>query len=282
MKNSITLMVFGFLFFSCSDEKAEKVTIPTNATDINLAIGIEKDADLNTVFTTLNSLNFDVRQLNGFFYNSNTPQNEIPSLIDLLNQKSYINTGAWRATTSSVYFDQAENTTRILNSFFEMNSTNQSDLLNLIATLNLEDRLSETKNIYLSVPVGSQNYWKDQMMNYDFVKWSETFDQICLRTEHANVLSANVPASGIINQNIPIDITFEIINGCGAFGNIVETISGTTTTLVVNAKYEGCICTQVMGELNTTYNFIPTATGVNTIKIQQPNGQFLSYSIVIQ
>ena len=282
MKNIITLIVFGMLFFSCSDDKTEKTTIPANATDINLAIGIDKNADLNTVFNTLNSLNFDIRQVNGFFYNSNTPQTDVASLIDLLNQKTYINSGAWRATTYSVYFNQEENTTRILNSFFEMNPTNQTDLLNLIATLNLEDRLSETKNIYLSVPVGTQNYWKTQMMTYEFVKWTETFDQVCLTTEHTNVIAAIVPANGNLNQSIPVDITFEIINGCGAFGNIVETISGNTTTLIVNAKYEGCFCTQVMGELNTSYNFIPTTTGVHTIKFQQPNGEFLTYTINIQ
>ena len=39
----------------------------------------------------------------------------------------------------------------------------KTDLINLISSLNLEDRLSETKNIYLSVPVETHKYWKTEM-----------------------------------------------------------------------------------------------------------------------
>ena len=284
MKTFIALSLIGILCFSCSKDELETRTKPKalNSTEVNLAIGIEEATDLSLVLNTLNDLNFDIRQMNGFFYNSNTPENGVSSLIDLLNQKTYINTGPWSATPSSVYFDQAENKTRILNSFFNMDSANQTDLLNLISSLNLEDRLSETKNIYLSVPVGTQPYWKTQMLTYSFVKWTETFDDTCISYEHAPVISALVPAIGNLNQTIPIDITFSIYNGCGGFGNITETDLGNTKTLTVNAKYEGCVCTQVMGEVQTTYNFTPTTTGIHTLQFLQPNGEYLTYSITIQ
>ncbi len=285
MKNILTLIIITLLFFSCSEDSSEEPLVqplPVNSSEVNLAIGIKNDADLNLVLNTLNGLNFDIRQMNGFFYNSTTPANEVSNLINLLNQKTYINTGAWSATPHSVYFDQTENKTRILNSFFNMNVTNQTDLINLISSLNLEDRLSETKNIYLSVPVGTQAYWKTQMMTYPFVKWTETFDQVCLSYEHANVISANVPTNGNVNQTIPIDITFGIYNGCGGFGNITETNSGNTKTITVTAKYEGCFCTQNIGTVQTTYNFTPTTIGIHTIHFLQPNGDLLTYSINIQ
>lgn len=196
--------------------------------------------------------------------------------------RTYINSGPWSATPASVYFDRADNKTRILNSFFDMDIANQTDLMNLIASLNLEDRLSETKNICFSVPVGTHDYWKIEMMTYSFVKWTETFDQTCISYEHANVISADVPNNGSLNQTIPIDLTFGIYNGCGGFGNFTETDSGNTKTLTVNAKYEGCFCTQVMGEVQATYNFIATTVGIHNIKFAQPNGEFLSYSINIQ
>ncbi|ELI6455776.1 hypothetical protein ABF179_002409 [Flavobacterium psychrophilum] len=286
MKNILTLSFITILLFSCTKDNVETESIvqpnPINSTEVNLAIGIKKDADLNLVLNTINGLNFDIRQMNGFFYNSNTQASGVSGLINLLNQKTYINTGAWSATPYSVYYNQAENKTRILNSFFNMNVINQTDLINLISSLNLEDRLSETKNIYLSVPVGTHTYWKTQMLTYSFVKWTETFDQVCLSYEHANVNSANVPINGNVNQTIPINITFGIYNGCGGFGNITETNSGNNKTIIVNAKYEGCFCTQNIGTVQTTYNFIPSTTGIHTLNFSQPNGDVLTYTINIQ
>ena len=286
MKNVIILSFTAILLFSCSKNNLETETLvqpnPVNSTEVNLAIGIKKDADLNVVLNTLNGLNFDIRQMNGFFYNSNTPASDVNSLINLLNQKTYINTGAWRATPYSVYYNQAENKTRILNSFFNMNIVNQTDLINLISSLNLEDRLSETKNITLIVPVGTHTYWKTQMLTYPFVKWTETFDQVCISYNHADVSSAIIPTNGTINQNIAIPIKFITLNGCGGFGNIVETNNGNIKTIKINAKYEGCYCTQSIGQIQTTYNFVPTSSGIQTIRFEQTNGSFLTYNINIQ
>lgn len=283
MKNFMFLSIVATLFIGCTKENSEIDTeIPVNSTEINLAIGVKENANLNDVFKTLNNLHFDIRQMNGFIYNSNTPANGIANLIDVLNQKSYINTGAWKATPYTVYYFQEENKTRIINSLFNMNLANQTDFLNLISSLKLEDRLSETKDIYLSIPVGTQTYWKTQMMKYSFVKWTETFDQTCISYEQAYIISANIPSNGNVNQTIPITITFGIYNGCGGFDNITETNSGNTKTISLKAKYEGCYCTQVAGKITTTYNFTPTTTGLHTIKFLQPNGEFLTYSITIK
>lgn len=292
MKNILTLFAFAFIFINCSKDNLETETAivsppvivspPINATEVNLGIGIKNDADLNVVFNTLNELNFDIRQMSGFFYNANVTQDGVNNLINLLNQKSYINTGAWMATPYSVYFYQAENKTRILNSFFNMNVANQTDLLNLIATLNLEDRLSETKNIRLSVPVGSHAYWKEQMLTYPFVKWTETFDQVCISYEQANASNAIVPSTGNVNQTISIPVTFQVINGCGRFGNFIETNDGNTKTITINAKYEGCFCTQAIEQRQAIYNFNPTTPGTYTLNFTQTNGNVLTHTINIQ
>lgn len=103
----------------------------------------------------------------------------------------------------------------------------------------------------------------------------------CLSFSHAPVITAAVPLTGIVNNSISIPITFSVNNGCGSFGNITETNVGNTKTLVVNAKYLGCVCTLAMGEIQTSYNFTPTTIGNQIIKIAQPDGNFLSYSINI-
>lgn len=103
----------------------------------------------------------------------------------------------------------------------------------------------------------------------------------CISYNHAFVVSTIVPTTAIVNIPIQIPITFSINNGCGSFGNITETNIANAKTLTVNAKYTGCVCTQVMGEVQTTYNFTPTTTGNQIIKIAQPDGTFMNYNIIV-
>lgn len=289
MSKILTLSIITFLLFSCSSDNSEieneaKLDIELakgpNSSKVNLAIGIKDDADLSVVFKTINDLNFDIRQMHGFVYLSDTPKSGVQDLRDFLNTKSYIKTGAWQATTSSVFYYEPENNTRIVNSFFDMNRTNQEDWLGLISSLKLQQK--DKGNLSLSIPEGTQTYWKTEMKKYSFVEWTETFDQVCLSYQDASITSAAVPASGEVNQIIPIKIKYIALNGCGGFGSISETNLGNTKTINVKAKYEGCLCTMNIVNLETTYNFIATSTGDKTIRFLQPDGKYLTYTIVIK
>ncbi|MES2850156.1 MAG: hypothetical protein V4685_13945, partial [Bacteroidota bacterium] len=44
----------------------------------------------------------------------------------------------------------------------------------------------------------------------------------CLSYAPANITSADVPATGNLNQVIPIITRFVVVNGCGGFGNFSE------------------------------------------------------------
>ncbi|KAF2515619.1 hypothetical protein [Flavobacterium foetidum] len=89
MSKILSLSLIAFLLFSCSSDnseiqKDEKLDIELskgpNSSKINFAIGIKNNADLSFVFKTINELNFDIRQMNGFVYLSNTPKSDIPDL----------------------------------------------------------------------------------------------------------------------------------------------------------------------------------------------------------
>ena len=80
----------------------------------------------------------------------------------------------------------------------------------------------------------------------------------CLSFAQAEVINATVPLTGIVNNSISIPITFSVNNGCGSFENITETNLGNTKTLVVNAKYSGCVCTLALVQIQADYNFLPT------------------------
>ncbi len=290
MSKILTLSIITFLLFSCSSDNSEvskkeeeldvELAKGPNSSKINLAIGIKDNVDLSLVFKTINELKFDIRQMNGFVYLSNTQKSDVQDLRDLLNTKPYIKTGAWQATTSSVFYYEPENKTYIVNSFFEMNPSNQEDLLSLISSLKLQEK--DNGNICLSIPEGTQTYWKTAMKKYSFVEWTETFDQVCVSYEQAPVISANVPATGKLNEIIPIEINFTTRNSCGSFDSVSETTSGNTKTITIKAKYEGCFCFQSISNFKTIYNFKATTTGTYTLRFLQATGGFLNYTINIQ
>ncbi|MCZ8197500.1 MAG: hypothetical protein O9267_07830 [Flavobacterium sp.] len=116
---------------------------------------------------------------------------------------------------------------------------------------------------------------------YKFVR-KNCSNQPCNALVHTLVDAAAVPTTAMINQNVSIQIAYTVTNGCGQFGYIAETNSGNTKTLKVFARYVGCVCTENLMPIVSNYNFTPTSTGEQIIKIEQPDGTFLTHSITIQ
>lgn len=104
----------------------------------------------------------------------------------------------------------------------------------------------------------------------------------CISFTKAPVINVEGQNTGLVNQNIPLTISFNIINGCGQFVNLEQTSNGNTNTISVITKYEGCICTQVFITTQTIYNFIATQPGIYYIKFLQAENTYLTHSIVIQ
>ncbi len=105
----------------------------------------------------------------------------------------------------------------------------------------------------------------------------------CFTIQQAPVLSASFPATGNVNQNISIPVTFEIHNACLSFDNFNVQSSGNLRTIKLNAKYDSCIiCTQAVETRTVNYNFQAATAGVYNFKFLQPNGSELNYSLTIQ
>lgn len=116
---------------------------------------------------------------------------------------------------------------------------------------------------------------------YKFVRKNCT-NQPCNTLIHTLVDNATVPTTALVNQNVSIQIAFTSLNSCGQFGYISETNSGNIKTLKVFTRYLGCACTENLFPVFSNYNFTPTSTGEQIIKIEQPDGTFLTHSITIQ
>ncbi len=116
---------------------------------------------------------------------------------------------------------------------------------------------------------------------YKFVRKNCT-NQPCSSLNHAMIQSVMVPETAIVNQNITITAYITVNNSCGLFGYMSETNIDNVKTLKIFARYNGCNCDQSPNIVYTNYNFTPTSTGEQIIKIEQPDGTFLTHSITIQ
>lgn len=106
-------------------------------------------------------------------------------------------------------------------------------------------------------------------------------DADCLSYVSSPVTQVSMLDSGIINQPINIDFHFNANNGCGNFYNFnVNTISDTMVISPV-VKYEGCVCTMIFQNLQTTYSYTPINLGYAYFKFPQSDSSFLMDSIYI-
>ncbi|MBC8046830.1 MAG: hypothetical protein H7Y00_08545 [Fimbriimonadaceae bacterium] len=104
----------------------------------------------------------------------------------------------------------------------------------------------------------------------------------CISYDQASIFSADAPSTGLANQNIPIDISFQCRNGCGHFGSIEETILGDLITIKAIAKYEGCACFLGSVNIQTTHSLNISTAGVYYLRFLQSDNNYLSDTLIVQ
>ncbi|MBP8115768.1 MAG: hypothetical protein KAY50_10460 [Chitinophagaceae bacterium] len=107
-------------------------------------------------------------------------------------------------------------------------------------------------------------------------------DEKCISTDKAPVTKIEGATTASVNQEINLTVSFICFNGCGQFGNMEETIAGNTTTIIVNAKYTGCICTQDVPTRMTSFKFKKAQAGTYELKFWQTENNYLIHSIIVQ
>lgn len=104
----------------------------------------------------------------------------------------------------------------------------------------------------------------------------------CVEYRQSPVTSTNSPTIGEVNKEIPIYVSFGCFNGCGQFHSFEENKQGNTITIKVNAKYEGCTCTQDLPIRQTTYKFKTSEKGIFYLKFLQDDNNYLINTIIVQ
>lgn len=103
----------------------------------------------------------------------------------------------------------------------------------------------------------------------------------CIETVTSDILSADGPSVGSVNQDINFTLTYPIINGCGKFEELTESAQGNSRVVTVKTKYTGCICTQYHETLTTRYIFKTTTPGTYFLNFMQDDGTALVDTLMI-
>jgi hypothetical protein len=109
----------------------------------------------------------------------------------------------------------------------------------------------------------------------------EELENKCIENRIAYVTSTNSPLTGAKNENINIEVSFGVNNGCGNFGKFIETGSGNTKIIEVEARYEGCICTMDAPTRKTNYVFKTQNSGNYIFKFKSSSTEYITVNLTI-
>ena len=104
----------------------------------------------------------------------------------------------------------------------------------------------------------------------------------CISFKRGPVTKIDGATSASVNQEILLTVDFTCFNGCGQFSNFEETVNGNETKIIINAKYEGCICTEDLPTRQVKYRFRKSQVGTYTLMFLQSDNIYLTHTITVQ
>lgn len=105
-------------------------------------------------------------------------------------------------------------------------------------------------------------------------------EENCDSVKPAFVTSVLGPSTAKVHEAVPVDVYFQVNNGCGQFSRFIETTSANKRTIEVEAKYSGCACTLDMPTRLEKYNFISDQSGPVELRFKDSDTSYRT--IVIQ
>ena len=103
----------------------------------------------------------------------------------------------------------------------------------------------------------------------------------CITNKIEYVTSVNSPNTVTINDTVNIEVNFRVFNGCGRFGKFIESQNGNIRNIEVEAKYEGCICTQDAPIRTVNYEFKTANSGNYELKFKSSPTEFITVNLTI-
>lgn len=113
------------------------------------------------------------------------------------------------------------------------------------------------------------------------ISCSDDDSEECIGYRTENIKEVNAPSSGQVDEPVEIEVKFAVYNGCGGFEKFIESGPEQLKVIEVQAKYEGCICTQDIPILTAVYEFTPSTTGVYELKFKSGETDYIPVTITI-
>ncbi|WP_282018573.1 hypothetical protein [Salegentibacter mishustinae] len=113
------------------------------------------------------------------------------------------------------------------------------------------------------------------------ISCSDDDSEECIGYRPENVKEVNAPSTGQVDEPVEIQVKFPVYNGCGKFEKFIESGSEQSKVIEVQAKYEGCICTQDIPIITAVYEFTPSTTGVYELKFKSGETDYITVTITI-
>lgn len=103
----------------------------------------------------------------------------------------------------------------------------------------------------------------------------------CISNTTAFVTSVNSTETANVDEEVSIEVSFQVNNGCGGFGKFNETVDGNTRFIEVEALYKGCICTQSISTITVDYSFIPESPGDYQLNFKSSSSDDITVSLKV-
>ena len=109
----------------------------------------------------------------------------------------------------------------------------------------------------------------------------KSYLESCKSTIHTTLSSVTGPDTAWTNNINSFQVYFDTYNGCGQFSHFEETSSGNTKTIKVFAKYESCVCTQIIKSVREAYNYTVPQTGTYIFNFVQPDNTYITHTVTV-
>jgi len=106
-------------------------------------------------------------------------------------------------------------------------------------------------------------------------------EEKCLSHTTAHVRNVDGPNMVLVNSETDLAVKYYLGNSCGQFERLESTSNGYTTIINLIAKYNGCVCADILLSGQTVYKFKPVQTGTYYMKFLQPDKTYLTDTITV-
>jgi hypothetical protein len=96
------------------------------------------------------------------------------------------------------------------------------------------------------------------------------------------LVSISGPSVANVGQPVQFNVIVTGSNGCAASAEVSGAAVGNNITITGNVHYIGCMCTQALADVNSTYSFTPTQPGVYLLQGETYEGSPVTHTLTVQ